>query len=63
MVIQRKLKSGWIWEFNDDTKEVSISFSDEDASLPWINIPKTQWFSLFRFLIRACQRLSQKKRK
>jgi len=67
MKIKRELKNH-TWEFDEETKELTIWAFDEDeerneASFNTITLDKTRWFSLFRFMIRASQRMSVKRRK
>jgi len=57
-VIKRELK-GHIWYFDRITKELIIY---DKGNNKFIVLDKTRWFSLFRFLIRAAQKLSIKMR-
>jgi len=58
-VIEKQLKD-YTWKFNFETKELFIA---HEKSGHYLTIPKTQWFSLFRFLIRISQALSRRRRK
>jgi hypothetical protein len=58
-MITKELKD-YIWLFDEDKKTLAIRKRKFDQG---ITIPKTQMFSLFRFLIRISQKLSTKKRK
>lgn len=62
-MIKRELK-GHIWEFDEEKKEISILIKRPDLKTGiGINLDKTRWFSLFRFMIRASQRMSTQRRK
>jgi len=57
-VIKRELKSH-IWYFDRINKELII-YNKENRN--FMVLDKVRWFSLFRFLIRAAQKLSVKLR-
>lgn len=58
MIIRRSLQRG-TWEYNTDTQEVKLQTTPDK----WIILDRTYVFSVLRFLIRAAQKMSQKKRK
>lgn len=58
-MIERKLKN-YTWVFDEETKEVTL-FGREKPAM--VTLDKIRWFSLFRFMIRASQRMSVKPRK
>jgi len=67
MIIKKELKN-YTWEFNDETKELTVIRFDIDeqvmsGAMESITLDKIRWFSLFRFMIRASQRMSVKRRK
>jgi len=62
-IIEKQLKD-YVWSF--DFAEGNLYLFERDTSNPFVPkivIPKTQMFSLFRFLIRVAYRLSQRRKK
>ena len=62
-MVTKQLKSGYVWEFEPDTKTLYVGGSDfygHDAKIP---IDKTRIFSLMRFLVRVSQKMSSQRRK
>jgi len=57
-MIERKLKNH-CWQFHEDTKNILII---DDKTEEFVELDKVRWFSLFRFMIRASQRMSAKRR-
>lgn len=57
-VVKRELKH-YIWYFDRVSKELTIY---DKVSGQFMVLDKVRWFSLFRFLIRAAQKLSTKLR-
>lgn len=58
-MIEKKLKD-YIWSFEEDTKRLGIY---DKKSTMGVGIDRLRIFSLMRFLIRVCQKLSQPSRK
>ena len=62
MTIRRELKD-WVWEFDKENKELKIWRKIPDRVPEWIlTLDKVRRYSLFRFLIRASQTESTRKR-
>jgi len=57
-VVRRELKNN-IWYFDRVSKELIIY---DKIGGQFMTLDKVRWFSLFRFLIRAAQKLSTKLR-
>jgi len=57
-LIEKKLKN-YTWTFNEETKELVITSNEQEVT---IVLDKIRWFSLFRFMIRASQRMSTPRR-